>query len=189
MGNPCVIRAPSGSAGGLGGLPFNPQYLSRFPVPGLPAVVPACTCLAPVMAKGAVPFSRFCKKGTVPFAATEMGTAPVSKPACRKAGGRKRVQPPFPHRARHAVPLRSRRARKPAGRMAAGERLRPRPPGDSISTSVHGEDRTGRGEEPVLYSVLRLRAYTTPLRGGSPHPPRRARRVSVRAYARAHTQS
>jgi len=31
------------------------------------------------MAKGAVPFSRFCEKGTVPFAATEKGTAPVSK--------------------------------------------------------------------------------------------------------------
>jgi len=37
------------------------------------------TCLAPAMAKGAVPFSRFCEKGTVPFAATEKGTAPVSK--------------------------------------------------------------------------------------------------------------
>ena len=29
-------------------------------------------------AKGAVPFSRFCEKGTVPFALPEKGTAPVS---------------------------------------------------------------------------------------------------------------
>ena len=36
------------------------------------------TCLAWAPAKGAVPFSRFCEKGTVPFATPEKGTAPVS---------------------------------------------------------------------------------------------------------------
>jgi len=34
---------------------------------------------AALQAKGAVPFSRCCEKGTVPFAASEKGTAPVSQ--------------------------------------------------------------------------------------------------------------